>query len=219
MTEDEIKKQKDIEFYAASVAAWYGTSLEHDKSLFALSAGGIGLLITLLTTVGLSSAEALVLYICALGSFLVCIISILIIFKGNQTYIQQIVSDGNSTNDPKLAIFDSIAFFAFGIGALFTAIIGVSAAINSYATKEKSMTKDNTNKEQQVQLKESYNGASKLQVTTDLNKSFNGAGSLQQSSTNNSSASQAVSTTSSSASQVASKTTNQTVSTQNEAKK
>jgi hypothetical protein len=40
---DDIKK-KEIAFYTAGVTAWYNTSLEHDKSLFTLSAGGIGLL-------------------------------------------------------------------------------------------------------------------------------------------------------------------------------
>lgn len=53
MTSDEIEQQKSVEFYAAGINAWYNTSLEHDKSIFSLSAGGIGLLITLLTTVGL----------------------------------------------------------------------------------------------------------------------------------------------------------------------
>lgn len=81
MTPEEIKNQKEVEFYAASVNAWFNTSLEHDKSLFTLSAGGIGLLLTLLTTVGLSSAESLVLYIGAILSFLSAIIAILLIFS------------------------------------------------------------------------------------------------------------------------------------------
>lgn len=33
MTEDEEVQQKKIEFYAASVSAWYATALEHDKFL------------------------------------------------------------------------------------------------------------------------------------------------------------------------------------------
>ena len=63
---DEIEDQKRVEFYSAGLAAWYATRLEHDKSLLTLSAGGIGLLMTLMTTVGVSSAESLVLYVCAL---------------------------------------------------------------------------------------------------------------------------------------------------------
>ena len=41
---DEVLKQKSIEFYAASVNAWYASALEHDKSIFGLAAGGIALL-------------------------------------------------------------------------------------------------------------------------------------------------------------------------------
>ena len=88
MTQEEIDDQKKIEFYAASVSAWYVSSLEHDKSLLTLSAGGIGLLITLLTTVGLGTAEALVLYVGAISSFVVALISVLRVFRGNQKYIE-----------------------------------------------------------------------------------------------------------------------------------
>lgn len=59
MSPEEIDDQKRVEYYAASVNAWFNTSLEHDKSLFTLSAGGIGLLITLLTTVELSPLRRL----------------------------------------------------------------------------------------------------------------------------------------------------------------
>ena len=38
MTQEEIDDQKKIEFYAASVSAWYESSLEHDKSLLKSSA-------------------------------------------------------------------------------------------------------------------------------------------------------------------------------------
>lgn len=58
MNEERNTQEKDIQFYAASVTAWFNTRLEHDKSLLALSAGGIGLLVTLLTTVGVKSIES-----------------------------------------------------------------------------------------------------------------------------------------------------------------
>lgn len=60
MTPQEIEDLKTVEYYSAAVTAWFNTALEHDKSILTLAAGGIGLLITLLTTVGLSTAEALV---------------------------------------------------------------------------------------------------------------------------------------------------------------
>ena len=197
MTQEEIDNQKRVEYYSASVNAWFNTSLEHDKSLFTLSAGGIGLLITLLTTVGLSSAEALVLYICAILSFVISLLAVLAVFKRNRTHIEEIISGKNTTTDSLLNKLDSTALFAFGIGVLFTAIIGVSTAIHSYSTKEKNMANENTIKSQQVQIRESFNGATSLQPASEVTKSFNGASSLQpqQQTTQSSTSSQTTSTT------------------------
>ncbi len=74
MAAEDINEKKEVAFYTAGVTAWYNTSLEHDKSLFTLSAGGIGLLITLIRTVGVPSAETLILYIAAMISFLICLV-------------------------------------------------------------------------------------------------------------------------------------------------
>ena len=179
MTQDEIDDQKKIEFYAASVAAWYESSLEHDKSLLTLSAGGIGLLITLLTTVGLGTSEALVLYIGAICSFVVSLVSILFVFRGNQRHIEDILSSKNQGADLMLSKLDGTAIWSFGIGVVFTAVIGISAAIHSFTTKEKIMTNETTKTTETVPLRESFNGAANLQSGTDLGKSFNGAGNLQ----------------------------------------
>ena len=100
MTEDEEKKQKGIEYYSASVGAWYATALEHDKSLLVLSAGGIGLLITLLTTIGVSSVESFILYIFAIISFITCCFSVLTIFRFNKKYIENLLSGKTSARDP-----------------------------------------------------------------------------------------------------------------------
>ena len=61
MSPEHLKQQKEVEFYATSVTAWYNTALERDRGLFTLSAGGIGLLLTLLTTVGLKDLALVVL--------------------------------------------------------------------------------------------------------------------------------------------------------------
>ncbi len=184
MTPEEIDNQKQVEYYAASLNAWFNTSLEHDKSLFTLSASGIGLLITLLTTVGLTSAEALVLYISAILSFVISLLAVLAVFKQNRTYIEEIISGKDKITNPLLTKLDSTALIAFGVGVLFTAIIGISAAINSYSTKEKNMSNENTNKTQKVQSNESFNGAAKLQ-SSEATRSFDGADKLKPQQTTN----------------------------------
>lgn len=179
MTQEEIENQKRVEYYAASVNAWFNTSLEHDKSLFTLSAGGIGLLLSLLTTVGLSSAEEMVLYIGAIVSFVVALAAILMVFRRNRTHIEDILAGKSTSNDSLLTKLDATALWAFGIGVLFTAIIGIVAAVHSYSTKEKIMTNETAKKTEAVPLRESFNGASSLQPSIDFTKSFNGAGNLQ----------------------------------------
>lgn len=178
MTPEEIAHQKEVEYYASSVNAWFNTSLEHDKSILTLAAGGIGLLITLLTTIGLSTAEALVLYIGAITSFLVALISVLVVFRYNRTYIEQVLAGKVAGNDPVLAKADSIALWAFGVGVVFTAVIGIAAAIHSYTSKEKAMSNEPTKSTQSVPLRESFNGAPNLQPSIEQ-RSFNGASNLQ----------------------------------------
>lgn len=169
---DDIEKQKEVEFYAAGVTAWYNTRIEHDKSLLALSAGGIGLLITLLTTVGVSSAEGLVLYLFAMFSFLGCLGAILIIFKKNSDHIEGALKMDKPPFDPLLAKLDTIAIAAFAAGIIFSLVIGVSAAINSYTKKEKEMANENKQKTSGTFAQDSVNGVSEL-------RSFNGVNNLK----------------------------------------
>ena len=178
MTEDEIARHKEISFYASNVDAWFATSLEHDKSVLALSAGGIGLLLTLLTTVGLSSAWAVVLYILALACFVVALVTVLFVFRRNRSYIEQVVTAKAGKSDPVLSSADTIALLAFGLGVVLSAIIGIGTAVQSYTSKEPSMSNESKTTGQPAPLRESFNGASNLRPTTAVNKSFNGAANL-----------------------------------------
>jgi hypothetical protein len=142
MTEQEIHEQKQIEFYAAAVNAWLGTSLEHDRSLITLSAGGIGLLITLLSTVGLHSVESLILYIMALIAFTTCLTAVLWIFKRNRAHLEHAIHGDNTVTDPLLTVLDTVAIVSFLFGAVLAATIGVAAAVHSFETREMLMSQD-----------------------------------------------------------------------------
>lgn len=192
MSPEEITRQKEVEFYAASVSAWFNTSLEHDKSVFSLAAGGIGLLVTLLTTIGPSSALVLGLYVCAITTFLVALAAILFVFRHNRIYLENILAGHSTGNNPLLAKADAVALWSFGFGVVFTAIIGIATAFDSYKSKEKTMANESTKtiQTQTVRLRESFNGATNLHPDMEV-RSFNGAGKLQpqaQSGANNSNA-------------------------------
>lgn len=164
MTPEELKAQKDIQFYGASVNAWINTSLEQDKSLLTLSAGGIGLLIALLTTIGIAEVALLVLYVLAIVAFSVCLIFVLYIFSRNRKHVEKVLA-GNPAADPSLGTADYAAMAAFLAGALLTGIIGITMAVSVYQSK----------KEQKMAEE------SKPAVTTGtVNRSFNNLGALQQ---------------------------------------
>jgi hypothetical protein len=161
MTADELRDQKDIQFHAGSVNAWYSTSLEYDKSLLALSAAGIGLLLTLLTTGRIKSVVMVVLYVVAIIFFLVCLLSVLSIFRGNRRHIEQVLS-GNGALDPILGVLDHVALISFIVGVILTTVIGISTAV-LFTSEEKPMS---------AEIKQAV-------VVPDFNKSFNGVGNLQ----------------------------------------
>ena len=179
MAAEDINEKKEVAFYTAGITAWYNTSLEHDKSLFTLSAGGIGLLMTLIRTVGVLSAETLILYIAAMISFLICLVSVLVIFKKNRSHIEQ-VFQGKQEADHSLTILDNVAILSFGIAVLFSAVIGISSAISSYTTKVKQMANENNKQAcDRMFVGDSVNGISNLAPSNLLKKSFNGIGTLQ----------------------------------------
>lgn len=164
MTPEELVDQKQVEFYASSVDAWYNTSLERDKSILALSAAGVGVLVTLATTVGVQTPIALILCAGALAAFLVAVFVVLEIFHGNRAHIEDIIKGKASGNDPKLDRLDTIAARAFRTGVLLTALVGVVVAIHSYLEREKSVANENV---------------TKVTTPVDMTKSFSGATNLQ----------------------------------------
>lgn len=176
--ESKIAK-KEVEFYGAALTAWFTTRLELDKNLLTLSAGGIGLLITLVSTVGVDSAEGLVLYVLSILAFLACIAVVLFVLRRNSTHIANVVIKGEMT-DPTLALLDKAAVFAFIAGVTFAAIIGIGAAIHSFQAKEVTMSVENKATGSRPVVGDSVNGMSAMRpaATVELKKSFEGAAKL-----------------------------------------
>ncbi|MBT9172017.1 MAG: hypothetical protein DDT21_00393 [Syntrophomonadaceae bacterium] len=122
-----MSDQKEVEYYAAKVNAWFNSRIEYDKSLLALSAGAIGLLVTLLITVGVNSFELLFLFFAAIISFVICIIAVLAIFLRNTKYLEALIA-GNRTNDPVLRFLDLLSISSFIIGIVLASVIGLLTA-------------------------------------------------------------------------------------------
>lgn len=193
----ESDQLKDIEHYSASVTAWYGTRLEHDKSLLSLSAGGIALLITLITTLGVSSTSILVLSISALFSFTLCLICVLTIFRENSRYIEHMFRGDSTQSGGKLDCLDWLAQGLFVLGVILSVSIAIITAISSLDEKEHCMTEKSKSTTAEKLIKESFNGAGNLKP--DFTRSFSGAAGLkpsgQSSGSNSSSTTQSGSNT------------------------
>lgn len=176
MSESELDKLKEVEFYAATVNAWFNSKFEHDKSLLTLSAGAIGLLITLISTIGVRSVETLILYIIALGCFIVCLWVLLWIFRRNPKHLEDVVNSG-TTDDPVLNALDRVAVTSFMLGVVFSSIIGVSTAIHSYTEKVAKVTEQEISRPAVSQ--ESLTGVSAMKPASKEQASVNNVNNMR----------------------------------------
>lgn len=172
------KEQQNI-YYSNLLTAWFNTKLEHDKSIFTLSAGGIGLLIGLITTKGVNSPESLLLFIGATTCFIACLIMLLLIFKENASYIEKVLENSNTKENHLLQKLDKLTILSFLLGIIFTSIIGISMAISSMNEKGRYMSNNDTHHGNQSELRESFDNLNKLKPSGNLDKSFDGAGKLK----------------------------------------
>jgi hypothetical protein len=171
---DPDSKEKQVAYYAAGVEAWYLNRLERDKSLLTLSAGGIGLLISLVSAFGISSTESLILFILALIAFILCLSAVLWIFQRNTKHIEDVFSHDKG-NDPLLTVLDNAAVSTFLAGVVLSSVIGIAAAVHSFETKGTTMSDE----KKVTVFNDSVNGIRSMRPgQTDLGRSVNGAGKL-----------------------------------------
>jgi hypothetical protein len=128
---------KNVAYYSVLLQTWIETRMTRDKTLVTLSAGGIGLLVTLLTTVGVSRLWQVGLYVISFAGFLVTIERALDIYQKNS---QQIEHDlrGESSQHLKLDAFDKVSIRAFYVGVVFAFLIAISSAL-THTSKEVSV--------------------------------------------------------------------------------
>ena len=162
---------KDVEFYSQGVAAWFNSALEHDKSLLTLSVAGVGFLVSIMQMENaIDCVCTLILFIGAILSFVVCLASVLWIFKRNKKHIMD-VFNGKKDSDSVLGILDNIASYSFMIAMLLSALLGISMSITTYISKGNTLATDNSkNSAPSLPFGDSFNGFAKLnpQVQTPM---------------------------------------------------
>ncbi|AME23713.1 hypothetical protein [Burkholderia sp. PAMC 26561] len=170
---------REVEFYAAALNAFYTTSLEHDKSVFTLSAGGVGLLVALLTSsVGITSFAELVAYLTGILCFVLSLALLLVIFRLNKNHIVAVVSGDDKLESNFLKYLDIAAMTAFGLGAMCAGVVGVLGAVHIYEIKENKMAESKKPTTTWAVVGDSVDGIRQLRPDV-MQKSFNGIEKLR----------------------------------------
>lgn len=158
----EDYEAKDKAFYSAMISAWLNTRLERDKQLLGLSVTAIGLLVTLLRTIGVSNLSQVILYDLALFAFLITVISVIYILGENSTHIEKIL-EGSEAESTTLIYLDKAAGISFAVGMILLVIIGMHSAVINLSEKGAAMSqeKPSDTHRQFVTKDGSYDGTSK----------------------------------------------------------
>jgi len=125
---DEELKSKNVEYYAASVNAWFNTSLEFDKSMFTLSGGGIALLVSLMSdATDAVTLPMLLLYIAAISCFIATTGLLLTVFQKNKPYVMRLAQNQHADSSLLVAL-DGAAKVFFGLAVILTVVLGIVIA-------------------------------------------------------------------------------------------
>ena len=122
---DEEARAKEVEFYSASVNAWFTTHFEKNKQILTLSALAIGLLMFFYDD--LRTTSEFVLWIGSGICFISCILLCLHIFGKNARYLKAIIKETNDQNCLsdfiKKVGFSASCLFLFGVILSFSLVV------------------------------------------------------------------------------------------------
>jgi hypothetical protein len=141
-TEEQENLQKRVAYYAAMVEAWIGTRMERDRTLVTLAAAGIGLLITILTAVGVSARWHLWLYGLSAIGFGTSIYTSLRVFERNAEAIEHAL--GIREVPPKLTNLDRTSRLSFALGTAFFVGLAIVSALGTTASARDQIMPDST---------------------------------------------------------------------------
>src|SRR3990172_5718237 len=108
----EERRDKRVAYYAALVEAWLGTRMEKDRTLLALSAGGLGLPASFLTGGRSVSCGQLVFYGIGAVAFLAAVAAVLVVLTRNSGVLEDAMAGGDG-KDTVIEILDRVAMVGF----------------------------------------------------------------------------------------------------------
>ena len=158
---------KNVTHYGAILSAWIRTKMERDKVLLTLSAGGVGLLVTIFSTVGVKYWWEILLYGIAVIFFVATITVCILIYDRNSKHLEDVLRE-KSTRDYVLERYDKLSRIFFIAAVVLSMGIGAVTAYNklSELNKKGNIQMCDENKENMTQEepleKKSLNGIDDL---------------------------------------------------------
>ncbi|OOZ44258.1 hypothetical protein [Solemya velum gill symbiont] len=151
---------KNVAHYSVMLSAWIESRMARDKALMTLSAAGVGLIVTILTTVGIKSWIDLALVALSLLGFGSCIWAALRIYQLNTEHIEELIGETQgSEKRVVLEKFDKMSERSFYAGAIFIVLFGISqASVTMRIEDEKMADQDSRVVKQGEILKKSISG-------------------------------------------------------------
>jgi hypothetical protein len=131
---DKTVELKKAAYYAATYDAFMATTIEADKSILTVSAGGVGLLVTLLALYQVKTTWDIIVYLIALVFFVISIVASIFIFKRNHVVLMSMLMDRDQ-KDPILTVLDYLNMTCCILGILLTIYIGLSTGIQKLNAK------------------------------------------------------------------------------------
>lgn len=129
------------------VQAWIENRMELDRTIIALSAAGIGLLVTLLTTVEIAWWWITLVYAYAIGAFVLAIRAGLAIFRVNAEHLEHAITDSETGVNIQLTEMDRRLRRRFWSGVGATIVVGALGAAPTLVHQESEhMSEDKVNR-------------------------------------------------------------------------
>ena len=170
---------KNIAWYQVLLSTWIKNRIEHDKTLITLSVAAIGLLITILTTIGAKHLLQMILVGFAFTGFIGTVIVCLGIFKLNDRLLEDTLKGGDGKS-LELEKNDKMVGRLFTAGLICAVLFGlVTAIINGGSMAEEKSKETGSKQSQKQKLTESLNGIQNLAPEKlETGKSLSGIGNL-----------------------------------------
>lgn len=135
MQDSNDDKERKNAYADTLLKAWIENRMERDRTIVALSAGGLGLLTTLITAFGVATCLGLVTYVVATVAYLLSIVAGILIFPTNADYLQREwkafhAEQPAKGSDPALRFLDRTLLMGFLMGVLLTVGVAVVSAVD-----------------------------------------------------------------------------------------